>query len=564
VVSGGVSPVSEVAHLVRDRRQRAGLTQPELARRSGVSVRALRDIEHGRVGRPRAVSLDRLTRALGMSEAERDQLRGAVDAAPTRFDDGVRVDILGPLAARVGARAVRIGPRVQHTLLGLLALRANDVVTHDEIVDTLWGDDPPRTWLTQVYTAVGRLRTLFEPHRPARKTGNLLRSTASGYRLDLEYIDVHRFDELTAEAARVRVHGDDGAAVRLYDLALRCWRGPVLADAHERLRTHPAALALSRRRVQATMACADAAEAAGHHDLAIEWLRIVADAELLHEPVHARLVKALSRHGDRVPPAQLPTDVAGFVGRADLLARLDALISADGVGAVACLCGVAGIGKTALAVHWAHRVANRFADGQLYVNLRGSTSDARIPGPAEALGAILDALDVPGHRLPADLGGRAALYRDLLARRRLLVVLDDARDAGQVRPLLSGTSGCVIVVTSREPLMEPAGGATIVLNPLSRAGARDLLTCRLGSDRVAAGSAAVDEIVSVCAGLPRALVTVAARAATYPDFPLSILADELTGRTPAWARERYESGLPVESLAATPVVSGWSSSVRMS
>jgi DNA-binding SARP family transcriptional activator/tetratricopeptide (TPR) repeat protein len=235
-----------------------------------------------------------------------------------------------------------------------------------------------------------------------------------------------------------------------------------------------------------------------------------------------------------VRPAQLPLDVHGFTGRGGEIARLDAILATAGeqptAVIISALSGTAGVGKTALAVHWAHRVADRFPDGQLYVNLRGFDPAGSVMSPAEAIRGFLDALEVSPLRIPAGLAAQAGLYRSLLASRRVLIVLDNARDADQVRPLLPGASGCLVVVTSRNQLSglavaESAHPLTVDL--LSTAEAHDLLTRRLGRARVGAESHTVDEIIDRCARLPLALSIVASRAAAHPGFPLARLADEL-------------------------------------
>ena len=192
--------------------------------------------------------------------------------------------------------------------------------------------------------------------------------------------------------------------------------------------------------------------------------------------------------------------------------------------------GMAGVGKTALAVHWAHRVAALFPGGQLYVNLRGFDPNRSPVTPDEAVRGFLDALDVPPERVPATLEAQVGLYRSLLAGRRVLVLLDNASDAGQVRPLLPGAPGCVAVVTSRDQLaglVTTAGAHPMTLDLPSADEARELLERRLGAARVAAESAAADEIIALCARLPLALAIVATRAATQPGLPLATLAAEL-------------------------------------
>ncbi len=233
-------------------------------------------------------------------------------------------------------------------------------------------------------------------------------------------------------------------------------------------------------------------------------------------------------------PRQLPGAVPGFAGRAAELRTLSGLLDqaagASGTVVISAIGGTAGIGKTALAVTWAHQVAGRFPDGQLYVNLRGFDPAGSPVAPAEAVRGFLDALDVPAERIPVSLDAQAALYRSLVAGRRMLVVLDNARDAAQVRPLLPGSPGCMVVVTSRNQLtnlVAAEGACPVTLDLLTIAEARQLLAGRLGEDRVAAEPAAVQQVIASCARLPLALATVAARAAAHPQFPLASLAGEL-------------------------------------
>src|SRR5439155_13006044 len=233
-------------------------------------------------------------------------------------------------------------------------------------------------------------------------------------------------------------------------------------------------------------------------------------------------------------PRQLPAPPSSFAGRINELARLDALLNADGeqptAVVISALSGTAGIGKTALAVHWAHRVADRFPHGQLYVNLRGFGPSGSTMDPAEAIRGFLQALGVSAQRIPTDLDAQAALYRSEVAGRRILLVADNARDAEQVRPLLPGSPTVRVLVTSRNQLagLVAADGAhPLILDLLTSEEARQLLAHRLGPDRVAAEPHAADEIITRCARLPLALTIVAARAATYPHFPLTTLAGEL-------------------------------------
>jgi DNA-binding SARP family transcriptional activator/Tfp pilus assembly protein PilF len=303
-------------------------------------------------------------------------------------------------------------------------------------------------------------------------------------------------------------------------------------------------------------------------------LRAVYEAILRGEPLPATTLPATTlaaAHPDQSRaagrrPAQLPPDVHVFSGREEQLRQLDAFAGIAPAGpaaspalpphsppspdsppsppsapdsptvaaAIVAIDGMAGVGKTTLAVHWAHRVAGLFPDGQLYVNLRGFDQNHRPVSSDEAVRGFLDALDVPPDRMPATLEAQVGLYRSLLAGRQVLVLLDNASDAGQVRPLLPGSAGCMALVTSRRQLaglITTAGASPMTLDLPSAGEARRLLERRLGAARVTAAAPAADEIVALCARLPLALAIVATRAATQPELPLATLAAELREAT---------------------------------
>jgi DNA-binding SARP family transcriptional activator len=244
---------------------------------------------------------------------------------------------------------------------------------------------------------------------------------------------------------------------------------------------------------------------------------------------------AAPRVTENVVPRQLPAHITGFTGRDEYLNQLDGMLPGEGetpaAMPIATVAGTAGIGKTTLAVHWAHRVAERYPDGQLYINLHGFDPIRSPVEPTAAIGLFLGALGVPARRIPVTLEERESLYRSLLADRRVLVVLDNAHDAAQVRPLLPGSASCFVVVTSRNVLtsLVMAGARPIVLDLLSPGEAEDLFKVRLGGDdRASAEPAAVAEILARCGGLPLPLSIVASRAAVMSRFPLSSLATELS------------------------------------
>jgi tetratricopeptide (TPR) repeat protein len=258
---------------------------------------------------------------------------------------------------------------------------------------------------------------------------------------------------------------------------------------------------------------------------------------------------------------QLPAAVAGFTGRAAELRTLARLLGQAGAGApgtvvISAIGGTAGVGKTALALHWAHQIAAQFGDGQLYVNLRGFDPSGTPASPAEAIRGFLDALGVPPERIPASSQAQASLYRSLLADRRILIVADNAHDEQQVRPLLPASPGSLVIVTSRNQLsgLAAADGARLLtLDILTHDDAVQLLTARLGSDRAAAEPAAVDQIADLCACLPLALAVAAARAAARSGLPLTALAAEL--RDSASRLDALDAGDPAASMRA---VFSWS------
>jgi DNA-binding SARP family transcriptional activator len=234
----------------------------------------------------------------------------------------------------------------------------------------------------------------------------------------------------------------------------------------------------------------------------------------------------------QAPPAQLPRDLPTFAGRcADIEFVLAGLKGESGAGSVTIITGMAGVGKTTLAVHAAHLLADRFPDGQLYVDLRGFDRSGMMLSREDAIRQLLAGLEVPPERVPAGAEAQVGLYRSVLAGRRVLVVLDNARTAEQVRPLLPGDSHCRVLVTSRDQmrgLIAVEGARLVGLSPLSRPDAREALSRRLGAARVDAEEEAVERLIELCAGLPLALSVVAARAAIHASHPLSSVADELS------------------------------------
>ncbi|MFI6322402.1 BTAD domain-containing putative transcriptional regulator [Nonomuraea sp. NPDC050556] len=458
--------------------------------------------------------------------------------------------LLGPLEVRIGDRPVRLSGSRQERVLAALLLDARRVVTVDRLVDVVW-EEPPATARRQVQDLVTRLRRTLQAEGASPE---LITTRRAGYVLTPEPggLDSEQFDALVAE-------GRLTSAAPLLRGALALWRGEPLAGLRGQA-FESAAATLQERRLAVLEDCLALDLEQGRHREVIDEATALLERHPLRETLAGVLMRALAgvgrlsaaleayraverrladelgaspgaglravhdtlRRHDPRPPALLPADPRGFAGREKELARLDEL------GPIVVISGTAGVGKSALAVHWGHRARSRFPDGQLHVNLRGfEPSGPAAVHPYEALRRFLSAL---GQIPPASMEEQLSLYRAVLAERRVLVVLDNARDADQVRPLLPGTPGCIVVVTSRDRLsglVAVEGADPLPLDLLPHDQARSLLERRVGPGRMNAEPAAVAEIIDGCARLPLALAIVAARAAAHPSFPLSALAAEL-------------------------------------
>ncbi len=574
-------------------RGRAGMSQETAASRAGISTRALRDIECGRVLRPQTRTLQRLAEALGLTG---DELAGLLAAARTGAPRGAgrpRLLVLGPFSLRRGRTPVPVTSPMLRRLLGLLALKHPEPATQQEITDVLWPSGPPSSHQSLVHTYVSQVRRLLEQGGPSP---GVVR-TPVGYLLEAprHQIDLGHFDELLDQAERLHRTSDPASAHEALTQALRWWRGPVLADADPVLRQHPAAVVANERRVKAVLLHADTALLLRRPEDAVPVLWDMVNAEPLHEGLHARLILALASCGEQAAalgvfnrlrdrlddelgiapsaevrdahlrvlrqqlplaprpdrpappgrtasagplPAQLPATAGPYVGRRRQMRELDALVSPDPAARahVMAVVGAPGVGKTALAKHWAHARRGHFEDGQLFVDLRGHSPLPTLR-PGDVLAQFLRALGAPPGRLPADEDEAAALYRTLLADRRTLIVLDNARDAEQVRPLIPGARGCAVVITSRSRLaglVASDGAHQLVLDVLDPEEGRGLLAATIGESRVAAEEEAARRLVRACGGLPLAIriagANLLARDSRVADHCAALPGDDMLSR----------------------------------
>jgi DNA-binding SARP family transcriptional activator len=521
----------------------------------------------------------------------------------------VEFRILGALEVISSDGSVALGGRREHIVLAMLVLEAGRIVSVERLIDAVWEYDPPATAAKQTRNTVGRLRQLLAPHGAEAPIATI----AGGYRLDASAIELDaQLFEAEVDRAKVAARaGDLTAAVGLLDQALARWRGPALAG----LAAQPleaAATGWNEQRLAAQLARIDHRLALGEHAQVIAELTVlIAEHPLREKPVEL-LLTALQRCGRRAEaltaysalrarlseelcldpgpdlrrlhqqllaanpavavadtpvtaeapaaPSQLPSPVWHFAGRAGELKTLDGLLdeqSRSGAAVViSAIDGTAGIGKTALAVYWAHRVARRFPEGRLYVNLRGFDPSGVPMTVQDAVRGFLSAFQVEPEQLPLGDQAQLSMYHKLLADRRVLLLLDNAHDAEHVRPLLPRTPGCLAVVTSRRRLTGLAvadGAHVITLGLLGPEEARDVLSRRLGAGRIGAEPAATDEIVASCARLPLALSIAAAHAAARAELPLAQVAAQLRD-----SRSRLDALDTGDRATAVRAVFSWS------
>ncbi|MFC4535605.1 AfsR/SARP family transcriptional regulator [Sphaerisporangium dianthi] len=501
--------------------------------------------------------------------------------------------VLGPLVVTQDGRVVSTGtaykPRL--VLAVLLASGAGRVVRTDQLIGAVWGDAPPPSARRNIQLYVHRLRGALGADRIIRAPEGYGVVTGDG-------LDSARFRRLAAEGARALDHDDPALAARLLREGLELWRGPAFAEFAGCEPVTEEAEQLEQLRLVAHERWAEAELRLDRHRELIPALTRLVRAAPFREGLRAHLMTALSRSGRQAealelfrqartlfreqlgiepgpvlqrlhedilrgddrpvraapapvaaaspggartappPPRELPSNVAGFIGRESFLQGLDAML-ADGAGAntILAITGTGGVGKTALAVRWAHHVEAGFPDGQLYLNLRGYSSTTPVR-PADALSGFLRALGMPPEQVPLDTAEAAARYRSLTAGRRLLVLLDNADSAEQVRPLIPGHSGCVVLVTSRDRLtglVAREGARRLTLDVLAPAEATALVGHLLGGERTAAEPEAVTRLIRICGHLPLALRIAAAHLLDRPHCPIARYATELSAGNPVTA-----------------------------
>ncbi|MGW0200688.1 BTAD domain-containing putative transcriptional regulator [Nonomuraea sp. NPDC003201] len=494
--------------------------------------------------------------------------------------EGIFIRLLGAVTAELhrgtAAEHVDLGPARQQTTLAILAAAVARPIPMSHMIAGIWGEDAPRNAEQSVYTYIAGLRRAFEPGRGRREPSRVLAGTPAGYVLRVEpaQVDALLFAERVEEARRVRRAGDDPQAVRLLDEALAMWRGTALSGLSgpfaetERDRLEQLRLAALELRAESLLRL-------GRHRDIVEELRHLTRRNPLRERVRELLMTALFRSGspaealtvyeegrvllaeelglspgeglrrchemvlraDAAPdpsapaphetPHQLPRPLAEFVGRSAEIARLKERL-ATSPSPLLIITGPPGVGKSALAAHVAHLAMDHFPDGQLYVNCRGATPELPALTPLDLLGRFLRALGVPPTFVPADLDEAAAAWRSRLHDRRVLVVLDDAADLAQIRPLLSASLGNTLLVTSRETMSWGEDAVQLELARMSPAESATMLANLAGASRISADAGETARLVRLCDGLPLALRIAGARLAGRPDWSVSALASRLS------------------------------------
>lgn len=566
---------STIGELLRAHRRRLGLTQRDLAERAELSVGAVRDIEQGRSNHPRLSSVQAMATALDLDATALAALRTTItetaqEQRPNRHPDSaepVSIKVLGPVELWHGDSRTALGSTMQHLLLARLALGVGQPVGRDELGDLLWGQEPPDEATKLLRTHVARLRRLLGP-----SGARLLVASRTGYRLEVapDQLDLLQFRALARQAETVAPE----AAFGLLLEAVGLWRGEPDLD---ELRETPLAAAMTDEYVAVLRQFAAIARDIGRPEYSLGPLRRLASQLELNEPVHAELIITLAAGGrqaealaayERIRSSladqlgldpgqelrethlgvlrqrwhlseasprpviqQVPAAPSGFVGRKGEFDRVAASLARPASEAheassrLVLVHGPAGIGKTAFAHAASTRLRPQYPDGQLYADLGGASGTAI--EPMSVLDRFLRTLGVPGHQVGRDPGEAASHFRSELADRQMLVVLDNARDADQVRHLLPGTGRSDVLVTSRHLIRGLDAAAVIGLGTLSPEESVDLIAFVAGRDRTGVDGAAAGELGAACGHLPLALRIAAARLASRPSWAVSDLAHRL-------------------------------------
>ncbi len=489
------------------------------------------------------------------------------------------VRVLGPLEVGSDTSTLPLGTPKQRTVLALLLARAGQFVSVDELIDEVWSDEPPASAGANVRMYAANLRRLFAAHAGDGQPELVRRGTGYVLRLAEQTMDATRFTQLVRQGREALAQGAAEVAVDLFGQAERVWRGRALEDVPLGWRLSAWRTSLEELRVGAVEGLAEAYLAVGRTDEAVTTLRAHLSAYPTREPAYATLMLARYRDGDltgaldvftdarkalagqlgvepgarlqqlqqailnrdpgllpepgRAPraaapvPRELPPDLAVFTGRDAELAALRTALAARrrDRAAVAVIHGRGGVGKSSLAVRVAHEVAANFPDGQLYIDLHGSTPGLRPRTAHEVLDRCLRALGLPAGDVPADESDAAARWRTLTAGRRVLVVLDNATEPAQVLPVLPASEGCAAIVTSRRLLATLDADRYVELGGLpDRLGAQLLArVARRPVDR----DGAAGELVELCEHLPLALRIAGARLAARPELTPAALARRL-------------------------------------
>ncbi|MGN9844535.1 BTAD domain-containing putative transcriptional regulator [Nonomuraea sp. H19] len=484
--------------------------------------------------------------------------------------------ILGPIEVRTShGKPIALGRRKQRVLLAALLLNTGKAIPSQRMLDWLWGERAPATAESNLYTYISALRkVLGVPSRiEAGSNGYVLR-VAPGE------IDVTLFEDLAAQGQRALSEGRHDVALERLTRAIGLWRAEsVLEGLPLPAPLRGEAARLERLRATVVNASLEARLALGQHGEMLADLESLTCRDPLNERLLAQLMLALYRSGHRAgalavyqgaremlaaelgidpgpdlirmhqriladdptlappragavrrafAPAELPMDSSAFTGRAAEIARLQTALTSAGPGAttISAITGAAGVGKSALAVHVAHQVADRFPDGRLYVDLHGSTPDIAPLNPADVLARLLRSLgDDTAGRL--DVDEAAARFRSLTDGRHLLLLLDNARDAAQVRPLLPASPTCRVLITTRRMLTSLDAVSHLRLGVMAEDETSTLLGRLIGEERVAADRRAARAIVRLCGGLPLAVRIAGARLIARPGLSLRALADRL-------------------------------------